>query len=253
MHRHGSVESSGELLERGDGDARMDTASDGGSYGPDPLPNASTAFPAVNPSSSTRRPAAISPDPGFQRHSSQYPNFSTGPRTQNLQWAGEQSTLFGSEVTYSYYAFLGVNNLWKLLPQDVSYLELQGCLRVPKKTILDEYVKQYFLHVHPIMPLVNEGSFWEIYGSTPVEDSRSEKVSLLVFQAMLFAACAVSRISQAFYPRHRGMHLLTHFQYVSSNTVRALGFSDMKAARAAFYRRTKVSHVASTLQITHVA
>lgn len=193
MHRHGSVESSGDLIERGDGDARMETASDGGSYGPDTLPNASTAFSAVNASSSTRRPAAISPDPGLQRNSSQYPNFYPNSRTHNLQWAGEQSTLFGSEVTYSYYAFLGVNNLWKLPPHDASYLELQGCLRVPKKTILDEYVKQYFLHVHPIMPLINEGSFWELYGSTPAEESRLEKMSLLVFQAMLFAACAVSR------------------------------------------------------------
>lgn len=197
MHRHGSVESTGELLERGDGDARMEMASDGGSYGPDSLPNASTAFSAVNPSGSARRPAAISPDSGFQRHSPQYPNLSTNSRTPNLQWAGEQSTLFGSEVTYSYYDFLRVNNLWSLLPQDVSYLELQGCLRVPKKAILDEYVKQYFLHVHPIMPLMNEGSFWEMYGSTPADEPRSGKVSLLVFQAMLFAACAVSRDSQA--------------------------------------------------------
>lgn len=197
MQRHGSVESSGDLLDRGDGDARMETTSDGGSYGPDSLQNASTAFPAVNSLTSTRRPVAISPDPGFQRLSSQYPSFPTSSRTQNLHWAGEQSSLFGSEVTYSYYAFLDVNNLWKLLPQDASYLELQGCLRVPKKAILDEYVKQYFLHVHPIMPLINEGGFWEMYGSTPVEGSRSEKISLLIFQAMMFASCAVSRNFQA--------------------------------------------------------
>lgn len=192
MQRHGSVESSGELLDRGDGDARMETTSDVGSYGPDTIQNTSAAFSAVNPITSTRRPAARSPDPGFQRLSSQYPTFSTNSRTQNLHWAGEQSSLFGSEVTYSYYAFLEVNNLWNLLPQDASYLELQGCLRIPKKTILDEYVKQYFLHVHPIMPLINEGGFWEVYGSTPVEGPRSEKISLLMFQAMMFAACAVS-------------------------------------------------------------
>lgn len=111
---------------------------------------------------------------------------------QQLQWAGEQSAMFGSDVTYSYYAFLDANNLPNALPQDVGYLEMQGCLRLPTNMLLDDFVKQYFLHVHPMLPIINEGDFWEVYGSPPEESTRSTRISLLLFQAMLFAACPVS-------------------------------------------------------------
>lgn len=191
LQRRGSAMSSGEALEQGDGDARMEVMSDGGSHGPDTLLNATSGFSAANASSSTKRPAVTLSNHSAQREPPQYFHSSTRVRTDHLHWTGEQSTLFGSEVTYSYYSFLEVNNLRTVLPQDVSYLELQGCLRVPKKTILDEFVKHYFLHVHPLMPLINEGDFWETYGSPLAEDSSSSRMSLLLFQAMLFAACAV--------------------------------------------------------------
>lgn len=218
LQRHGSAESSGEPPERGDGDVRMETTSDGGSCRPDALNTSTSGLLAANAPSSVRRPTISSLDNLPPHDPPQHRYSFAEARPRHLHWAGEQSTVFGSEVTYSYYAFLEVNNLYRLLPQDASYLELQGCLRVPKKTVLDEFVKQYFLHVHPIMPLINEGDFWEAYSSPPAEGSRAAKVSLLVFQAMLFAACA----------------------YVSRNSVRALGFSDMKAARASFYRRAKL-------------
>lgn len=199
LQRHGSADSSGEL-EQGDGDVRMETTSDGGSYGPDTLPNATSGLLSANASSSVRRPTVTSVDHGPQHDLPQHLHSSTTGRARpkHLQWAGEQSSLFGSEVTYSYYAFLELEDLWRLLPQDASYIELQGCLRVPKKTILDEFVKQYFLHVHPVMPLLNEGDFWETYSSPPTENSKTGKISMLVFQAMLFAACAVSADSQTF-------------------------------------------------------
>lgn len=104
--------------------------------------------------------------------------------------------MFGFDVMYSYYPFLELNNLPNILPQDVSYLDMQGCLRVPTKSILDEFVKQYFLHVHPVQPIINEGDFWEAYGSPPSEVTPATRLSLLVFQAMLFASCAVSKSSE---------------------------------------------------------
>ncbi|KAK7718374.1 hypothetical protein SLS64_002326 [Diaporthe eres] len=139
------------------------------------------------------------------------------PARAGLQWSGEQSTRFGADITYTYYPFIEVNNLSAIPPQDVNYLDLQGCLRVPTKTILDEFVKQFFLHVHPIMPLLNEGDFWEMYASQSQGTHVSTRISLLMIHAMLFSVCG----------------------YVSRNSIKALGFPDVKVARTAFYRRAK--------------
>lgn len=114
------------------------------------------------------------------------------PARAGLQWSGEQSTRFGADITYTYYPFIELNNLAAIPPQDVNYLELQGCLRVPIRTILDEFVKQFFLHVHPIMPLLNEGDFWEMYASQSQGTHVSTRLSLLMMQAMLFSVCGVS-------------------------------------------------------------
>jgi hypothetical protein len=114
------------------------------------------------------------------------------PARAGLQWSGEQSTRFGADITYTYYPFIEVNNLSAIPPQDVNYLELQGCLRVPIKTILDEFVKQFFMHVHPIMPLLNEGDFWEMYASQSQGTHVSTRLSLLTLQAMMFSVCGVS-------------------------------------------------------------
>lgn len=104
--------------------------------------------------------------------------------------AGQQNTM-GIDVTYSFYPFLALGNLHGIPPQDVNYLELQGCLRVPTRAILDEFVQQYFLHVHPLLPMIHEGDFWDLYCVNPTSYVPGEKLSLLVFQAMLFACCNV--------------------------------------------------------------
>ncbi|CAK7215769.1 hypothetical protein SBRCBS47491_002596 [Sporothrix bragantina] len=137
-------------------------------------------------------------------------------------WAAEQGLNISADITYSYYPFLAISNLSGILPQDVNYLELQGCLRVPTRSILDEFVQQYFLHVHPLLPLFNEGDFWELYCQQPGGGgggpSGEGRMSLLVFQALLFATC----------------------NFVSRNSIRALGFSTIRLARAALYRRAKL-------------
>ena len=141
----------------------------------------------------------------------------------HIPWTSEQGLNMSADITYSYYPFLAISNLPGILPQDVNYLELQGCLRVPTRSVLDEFVQQFFLHVHPLLPLFNEGDFWELYcqqsagigGSGEVPCGR---LSLLVFQAMLFATC----------------------NFVSRNSICALGFPSIRLARAALYRRAKL-------------
>ncbi|TDZ46012.1 Cutinase transcription factor 1 beta [Colletotrichum trifolii] len=133
------------------------------------------------------------------------------------QWSGDPRRSLGLDITFSFYPFLALGNLHNIPPQDVNFLELQGCLRIPTRAILDEFVQQYFLHVHPLLPMLNEGDFWDVYCANPATFPH-ERVSLLLFQAMLFASC----------------------NFVSRQTIKALGFSTIRAARAAFYRRAKL-------------
>ncbi|KAI5922043.1 fungal-specific transcription factor domain-containing protein [Camillea tinctor] len=145
------------------------------------------------------------------------PNFNSFVSTELPLWVGDQRIAVNADVTYSYYPFITISNLHNIMPQDVNYLESQGCLRVPTRNILDEFVQQYFLHVHPLMPLLNEGDFWDMYGDHRGGGS-GEKISLLVFQAMMFSSC----------------------NFVSKDSIKALGFPTIRAARATFYRRTKL-------------
>lgn len=171
-----------------------------------PQPKVAPSLSVTGPTDDWRRPQAslhhgtASPSatkssawPGARQESVEERRAAEAARPDQLQWVGERSMKFGSDITYTFYPFLETNNLSNILPQDVSYLEMQGCFRVPTKPVLDELVKQYFLHVHPIMPLFNEGEFWEIYGALSGSAPGHERVSLLVFQAMLFSACRVSR------------------------------------------------------------
>ncbi|VZI11919.1 unnamed protein product, partial [Fusarium fujikuroi] len=119
-----------------------------------------------------------------------------------------------SHIIYSYYSFLDLD-ISGLLPDDINYLEGQGCFRVPTPEALDEFVQEYFLHVHPALPLLDEAWFWTIY-SRPAR-GRSN-LSLFVFQAMLFTACS----------------------FLPFSTLKSLGFASVHNARNTYYRRSKL-------------
>jgi hypothetical protein len=93
-------------------------------------------------------------------------------------------------IIFSYYEFLELKDLSKLSSTDVRYLDSMGCFRVPTRPYLDEFLHGYFLHVHPCMPVVDEAGFWTLYNQEGMWNGRS-KISLMLFQAMLFAASAV--------------------------------------------------------------
>lgn len=104
---------------------------------------------------------------------------------------GTRKATANPTVIYSHYQYLTVSNLHKIPHEDVSYLEAQGCLHIPTRPTLDNFVEQYFTHVHPLLPLLNEGDFWDMYSQNAGAGSQ-DKMTLLVFQAMLFASCNVS-------------------------------------------------------------
>lgn len=122
------------------------------------------------------------------------------------------------DVAYLYYPFLSLGNLANLPPHDVNFPESQGCFRVPIPGLLEQFLRKYFLHVHPLLPLVNEGEFWDAFSLEPQSPARPEGISLLLLQSMLFAASS----------------------FVSESVFRSLGYRNVRAIRAALYRRAKL-------------
>lgn len=125
-------------------------------------------------------------------------------------------SLGSSEISFYYYPFLRIANLHQLSQHDAVYLESQGCFKIPTRPFLDEIVRQYFLHIHPFLPLLNEGDFWKLYYYDP-HYPPEETISVFLLQAMIFASCT----------------------FVSEHTLSALGYRDIRSMRATFLWRAK--------------
>lgn len=90
------------------------------------------------------------------------------------------------------YPFLDTSFISRIPAEDFDYLDQIGCLQTPQRIHLDELVRAYFLYVHPHLPLIDEGKFWETYLSSQPGVRSASHVSFLVFQTMLLVACGVS-------------------------------------------------------------
>ncbi|KAG5795920.1 hypothetical protein H9Q69_005065 [Fusarium xylarioides] len=161
---------------------------------------------SIEESTTTSEPRNILPAPSAPTTITQQPpNFS-----HNLSQSAAGSP------THPDYAFLQVPDTKDLLPQDLAFLVSQGCFVVPQRAALDDFLRQYFLHVHPMLPILNEKDFWLSYNS--VDNDVEYEMPMLVLQGILF-------ISSGF---------------VSSETIKMLGFEDVHQAKLAFYRRSKL-------------
>ncbi|KAG9501813.1 hypothetical protein J7337_007506 [Fusarium musae] len=123
-----------------------------------------------------------------------------------------------SEVLYTTQPFLVLPDLRVLPEEDVEFLELNRCFHLPVRTVQEEFINQYFLYLHPYYPLVDEKEFWDMYMGEETDGGRGKPMSLLVFQAMLFAASA----------------------FVSPVVLKNAGYTNVKVARNIFYRRAKL-------------
>lgn len=98
-----------------------------------------------------------------------------------------------NQVTASFYPFLDIDCISNIAREDFEYLQRIGCFELPQRDALDELVRAYFLYVHPSLPLIDEGAFWDVYlGLQSGGVCNAPRLSLLVFQAMLLVACGVS-------------------------------------------------------------
>ncbi|KAL5339939.1 hypothetical protein BJX70DRAFT_387586 [Aspergillus crustosus] len=126
---------------------------------------------------------------------------------------GFSSCTLPGHVSFAAFPFLELRGLTTLEREDLAFLSAKGCLSVPEESVLDEFVRQYFLHVHPSSPVVDEAEFWRAYRNP----NSGNKISLFVFQAVMFAGSP----------------------YISMETIRKCGWSDKRNARNVLYKRVK--------------
>ncbi len=122
-----------------------------------------------------------------------------------------------NHVLFATYPFLELDGFSSMTQEDVAFLNSKGCLQVPAPVYLDEFVRQYFLHIQPCTPIIDESVFWELYRSEYLGTS-APKVSLLLFQTILFASSP----------------------YISVETAQLCGFDDKRNAWNDLYQRAKV-------------
>ena len=107
-------------------------------------------------------------------------------------FAGPQDTATAVKSTcHPTYSFLRTPDLQGILSQDLTFLISQGCFMVPQRSALDEFMQQYFRHVHPMLPLLNEADVSRAYKLHGNGCNEEEKISILVLQGILFTSCGV--------------------------------------------------------------
>lgn len=104
----------------------------------------------------------------------------------------------------------------KLAPEDVRYLHAKGALTLPGLPLQNALLRVYVEYVHPFMPLMELHEFLNVINN---RDGLTGQVSLFLYQAVMFVASA----------------------FVESKFLKEAGYTSRKAARKAFFTRTRVS------------
>jgi len=99
---------------------------------------------------------------------------------------------------------------------DIDYLFAKGALSLPDTPVRNALLRAYCEFVHPYMPLLELHNVLEIMNDSTGE---SGKISLLLFQAIMFAGTA----------------------FVDMSYLAAAGYTNRKAARKAFFQKARVS------------
>ncbi|KAL2824534.1 fungal-specific transcription factor domain-containing protein [Aspergillus cavernicola] len=102
----------------------------------------------------------------------------------------------------------------RLQKEDIEYLAMKGALTVPDVTLRNELLKAYIHYVHTYMPLLDLEDFLQ----TIVQNDGIRRMSLLLFQAVMFAGTA----------------------FIDKKHLRAAGYPSRKAARKAFFQRARL-------------
>ncbi|KAJ5554475.1 hypothetical protein N7513_004434 [Penicillium frequentans] len=98
--------------------------------------------------------------------------------------------------------------------EDIDYLAAKGALTIPDVGLRNELLKAYIHYVHSYMPLLDLEEFLQ----TIVQNDGVHRISLLLFQAVMFAGMA----------------------FVDMKHLQAAGYQTRKAARKIFFQRARL-------------
>lgn len=101
-------------------------------------------------------------------------------------------------------------------PEDVKYLYAKGVLTLPPPELQNALIRAFIEFVYPFMPLLERAAFLNTVNS---RDGLCGQVSLFLYQAIMFAGSA----------------------FVEAKYLREAGYTSRRAARRAFFQRTRVS------------
>ncbi|KAF5574288.1 cutinase transcription factor 1 beta [Fusarium pseudoanthophilum] len=73
---------------------------------------------------------------------------------------------------------------------DIQFLMSRGALTLPDPQVRDALLRSFFTHIHPFMPIIDIDEFLDAIRS----DGTHLKISLLLFQAVMFAGAACIRM-----------------------------------------------------------
>lgn len=104
----------------------------------------------------------------------------------------------------------------KIAPEDVKYLYSKGALTLPPLELQNALIRAFIEYVYPYMPLLERGAFLNTVNS---RDGLCGQVSLFLFQAIMFSGTA----------------------FVEAKYLREAGYTSRRAARRAFFQKTRVS------------
>jgi len=107
---------------------------------------------------------------------------------------------------------------------EVEFLEKRKALSIPDTALRNEILRCYIEFVHPLMPILDLHDFLNIVEK---EDGSSGRVSLLLFQAVMFAGST----------------------YVDMSYLRDAGHLVRKEARKSLYQRARVCADSSTMTL----
>lgn len=99
--------------------------------------------------------------------------------------------------------------------EGMRFLRHKKALSLPSKALQDQLIRSYILYVHPFLPLLDLGDFLQAID----DNSESNQISLILFQAVMFAASA----------------------FVDLHLLEADGFRSREDARQEFFEKAKAS------------
>lgn len=80
----------------------------------------------------------------------------------------------------------------KLSRAEFNLLDETGCFRVPQGDYLAPFVREYFLYIHHMLPILDETDFRWALTKAAFSSPRLERASVFLLQAILSASCVVS-------------------------------------------------------------